>query len=155
MAAGDPTEVASYRTTYQDARLALDAALYLYEKARSELEEAQRTGESLGEFQMAFASAESAFNDAKDYEVETFGLLQQALDDFLPDSTSTDSAAADADIAHFESKYPIVLFPVRVETRFDGGYLKVRLSPDEISLYTHESRVTPSEDEAGVNYWQG
>jgi len=48
---------------------------------------------------------------------------------------------------------PILLLPLRVETRFKGSELLVRVFPDEISIDTHEEIPTVAEAAAGKEYW--
>src|SRR5262245_45561197 len=54
---------------------------------------------------------------------------------------------------------PLVLFPVRLETRFftlASGVteLRVRIFPDKIHLDTHEHELTADEQTWGQHYWQ-
>jgi hypothetical protein len=53
---------------------------------------------------------------------------------------------------------PLVLFPVRLETRFfalaDGGSeLRVRVYPDTVHIDTHEPPLTPEEVSWGQHFW--
>ncbi len=53
---------------------------------------------------------------------------------------------------------PLVLLPVRLETRYftlPGGVseLRVRVYPDKIHLDTHEPDLLPTEQEWGAHYW--
>ena len=57
------------------------------------------------------------------------------------------------------SDLPLVLLPVRLETRFflqpDGGAdLKVRIYPDKIHIDSHERDITSDEVSWGKNYWE-
>ena len=61
-------------------------------------------------------------------------------------------------IGHWDDHTPVMLFPVRVETRFvagtEGGTdLLVRVFPDEISVVQHEAVLTEKEVAAGQLFW--
>ena len=47
---------------------------------------------------------------------------------------------------------PLVLFPVRLETRFFGQELRVRVFPDKIHVDTHEPELTGDEVEWGKHF---
>jgi hypothetical protein len=47
---------------------------------------------------------------------------------------------------------PLVLFPVRLETRFFGQELRVRVFPDKIHVDTHEPELTADEVEWGKHF---
>lgn len=61
------------------------------------------------------------------------------------------------DIKTISAEFPIVLFPIRIETRFTPvgkpKELKVRIYPDEILADTHEPGLTRTEIEDGKTYW--
>ena len=63
------------------------------------------------------------------------------------------------DVERLSAAYPIVLLPVRLETRFDrppGGppELRVRLYPDTVAADAHDPRLTAEERDAGAAYWR-
>jgi hypothetical protein len=92
---------------------------------------------------------------ARTAEATSRTALAGAIATWLKDGANL--VTPDVDIARLQVAHPLVLFPARMETRFDlpGGRLRVRVYPDEISIDTHERALTPSEREAGVNYYQG
>ena len=51
-----------------------------------------------------------------------------------------------------EHGYPVLLFPVRLETRFTDNKLLVRIYPDQISIHSHEKNLTLPEYEAAKVY---
>ncbi|MBO4209055.1 hypothetical protein [Micromonospora echinofusca] len=51
--------------------------------------------------------------------------------------------------------YPVVLLPVRLETRFAGSTLHIRVYPDQIHIDSHEPELTAQEEQAGRVYWCG
>ena len=57
------------------------------------------------------------------------------------------------------SDVPLVLLPVRIETRFfavpgNVTELRIRVYPDKIHLDSHESDLLPSERDWGMHYWE-
>jgi hypothetical protein len=56
-------------------------------------------------------------------------------------------------VAALAGGVPIVLFPARLEARYVGDELRVRIFPDQIHVDAHEPELTASERDAGIAYW--
>jgi len=51
-------------------------------------------------------------------------------------------------------KHPVLLFPLRLETRFSGHDLLVRVYPDDVLVHAHDKRLSPADSEALDGYRQ-
>ncbi|NUU16752.1 hypothetical protein HP550_05755 [Cellulomonas humilata] len=67
------------------------------------------------------------------------------------DALATD-ARLTAQVA--ESRHPLVLLPVRLETRFRDGSLLVRVYPDQLHVDAHDPRLSAAELAAGEDFWR-
>ncbi len=60
-------------------------------------------------------------------------------------------------VGALDDHVPILMFPVRLETKFahgDGGMrLRVRIFPDDVNISTHDPLLSAGERAAGVAYW--
>ena len=68
-------------------------------------------------------------------------------------SSKPNDVTLSQDIGRLDATNPIVLFPVRIETRFEEAALKLRVFPDEIFLNRHETALTVEEQAAGKKYF--
>ena len=136
--------------------------LSLLASARGELEQLTRKrGPNDPEVRRAnqeYADARAALIEARALEREANVTLRQWLAE-LPDPGEA--------IGALNSEYPILLFPVRIETRFirfddpimrpylppQVGELRVRIYPDGILSDSHEPLLSAVELEAGRAYW--
>ncbi len=53
----------------------------------------------------------------------------------------------------FSTNKPIALLPVKLETKFIGQDLWIRIFPDQIFVKSHEKALTPDEVSDGQTYW--
>lgn len=158
MAIGSRQDVENARSAFAEARSALIDRLYEFEKAEGALREAKRsmTGTDLGDFQTALAEAATALDDARALESQTQGTLQNALNAWMATNASPvndPAGSAEEDFTRLETATPIVLFPIRLETRFLDNQLCVRVFPDEIFLNIHEVALTEEERDAAQAYY--
>ena len=73
-------------------------------------------------------------------------------------ATGAAGSADPALAATLAASHPIVLLPVRVETRYAGAAgggreLLVRIWPDQVHVDAHDPRLTATEAEAGQQFW--
>ncbi|MFN8120497.1 MAG: hypothetical protein U0R67_13135 [Micropruina glycogenica] len=50
--------------------------------------------------------------------------------------------------------HPLALLPVRLETRYAGGELLVRIYPDQVHVDAHDERLSAAEQQAGQDFWR-
>ena len=116
MVTTDRGPVQTARQSLASARQTLINNLYQFEQATDALREVKRrhgSGTSeLADAQSAFDTAQAAFNQARDAEAASVNALQSQLAAWLPDGTTPE-----ADVGRLPASEPIVLFPVRLETR--------------------------------------
>ena len=53
-----------------------------------------------------------------------------------------------------DGRVPVAMLPVRLETRFIGNELRIRIFPDQIHINAHEPELLDEEAAAGRRYWE-
>ncbi|MFD0743076.1 hypothetical protein ACFQ1L_15780 [Phytohabitans flavus] len=71
----------------------------------------------------------------------------------LADYTESRATAAARLIGGHRSATPLVLLPLRLETKWAGGTLHVRIYPDALSVDAHDPTLTADESTWGAHYW--
>jgi hypothetical protein len=132
------------------ARRDRQAALLEQQSLRRELGRVARAGERnrQGELEAALqrsAATVAAREDAARGTTRDIAALLGELHRELSPERITALWSADT---------PILLLPLRVETRFKGKQLLVRVFPDEVAIDTHEELLTKGEAAAGAAYWR-
>jgi hypothetical protein len=106
--------------------------------------------ERLRELNQAAAQADRDWQDSHDSVTSRQNTLQNLVAQFT-------GQAGDDDFRALSTQYPIALFPVRIETRFqivtDNPRLQIRVYPDEILADSHEPSLTQQEIDASHAYW--
>jgi hypothetical protein len=112
----------------------------------------------------AAASAASAVADASSYTTaqSTTTALHAQRREVLAGTADLDRALAEAvaaldrDPCDLEADVPLVLLPVRLETRYtaDGSALRVRIYPDDAHVDRLDRGLSVAERAAGTAYWQ-
>ena len=104
----------------------------------------------LRELDQAAEQADRSWQESHDAVTSRQSALQNLVEQFLGES-------GDGDFRALSTQYPIALFPVRIETRFqvvtDNPRLQIRVYPDEILADSHEPSLTQQEIDAGHAYW--
>jgi len=144
----------------QDARDALASARAATASSRAREAQSRNALEALSrvtrtESKQLFQAEREHTRDAQDLSA-TRGREQAAeqnLNNLIAGATS-----AAAVRPGMSADYPVVLFPVRIETRFQTELsppeLWIRVYPDELLALTHESELTEDEIKFAEDYWQ-
>lgn len=160
---------AIYLNDYLDKRAIREAAELDYLKKRERLRILKREralGTLSTEKENEYILLNGIEEDVEEEIEEVIGTVELALTDFK--SKTTDAEEAYDDLAGFgthknlltnlNDKFPILLFPLRVETKFSlegSNYkLKVRIYPDIVHAENHEYMLTEDEEKDSIDYFE-
>src|SRR5215211_4707551 len=143
------------RQELSESRKTVNALHVKLQADRKNFEELQRThgpqDERVAQAQQTLAGTVDALKQAGDRAARADTRLNEAIVAVL-------GRGLEADVARLSAQYPIVMLPVRIETRFkphdDTPHLWVRIYPDEIVADFHEPELTEQELEAGKTFWK-
>lgn len=115
---------------------------------RTPVDSARRAFAAARQARLQAQAQQDGVTAARATETAAIAALHRRLATFLADDPI-------GDVARLEANVPIVLLPVRIETRFAGTDLLVRVYPDEIAADAHEPELSAAERAAGDVYWVG
>jgi hypothetical protein len=101
----------------------------------------------------ALAAARAAVERARGARRQASEGVKAASDRLASDLRTGVAPSPDGDVARLSAAWPIVLLPVRIETRFRGTELLLRVYPDEVFAETHEPELTDQEVGDGTRFW--
>jgi hypothetical protein len=151
----DPQPIKDARDALTALRSDVVDAMYAMEVARDALRAGRRTktAAEVQQLEDSFQFLQQEYRDTRSNEGNAYKNLRDVIsNNWLATAVEGNPAAAQQDISRLLVDHSIVMFPVRLETRFDGNFLKIRIVPDEIFANTHETALTPEEAEAGLAY---
>lgn len=146
------------RTDFVAARQARAARLGDLATREATLSELQRTrapgDPDLQNAEAARTQARTVLRVARTAEQTAKEDVLQKLEAWLAGFASDDLE----EVGELEAKFPLVLLPARLETRFmplgSPTELLVRIYPDEIFAEGHDPTLTQTEYDAAVSYWK-
>ncbi len=151
----DRTGLRNARAAFQSARATLLGAIDAVGTTAAALDAAQRKfaagrPELLAAQQAASTAVTNAANARAGDKTARANVLT-AITSWL------NNVSVDDDMARLSTSFPLVLFPVRIETRFDlnptAPVMRLRIYPDEIYINLLETALTRDEYNAAINYY--
>jgi hypothetical protein len=141
---------------FSDFRKQRDAARQQATALTTRLKEARRA------LDVALRQGQTAHADAQKHIIATLTAqrrtalkqAQTATEQLDALRTSSLPAATGDPLGTIDANLPIVFFPVRLETRFQGATLLVRVYPDDVHIDAHEPELTDDELRRGRDFWQ-
>jgi hypothetical protein len=149
-----PQQIEAARKTLADALQQRDTLLQQRAASKAVAASAARRlapdDGRLRELNDAAEQADRNWQDSHAAVTSSQSTLQELVAQFV-------GQAGDGDFTALSTQYPLALFPVRIETRFqiitDNPRLQIRVYPDEILADSHEPSLTQTEIDAGHAYW--
>ena len=143
----DPSgELRAARTAADEARAGLFAARNELRQARADARRADRVGADDGAAQRV-EEAEGGVAAARERVARADAAAAGAIEAFAPVADPRRSAG------QWDDREPVLLFPLRLETRWLGGELLVRVFPDDCQVDSFEPDLSEREYDAVERYW--
>src|SRR5215831_6867549 len=139
-------ELRAARSAAEDARAALLAARNELRQARADAGRAARAGTDDGT-ERRVDQAEARVAAARSEVARAGAAAAGAVESFAPLADPRRSAV------QWDDRQPVLLFPLRLETRWLGGELLVRVFPDDCLVDSFEPGLSGDEYNAVERYW--
>src|SRR5437762_3098189 len=139
-------ELRAARSAADDARAALLAARNELRQARADAGRAARAGTDDGA-ERRVQEAEGRVAAAREEVSRAGAAAAGAVESFAPLADPRRGAA------QWDDREPVLLFPLRLETRWLGGELLVRVFPDDCLVDSFEPSLSEGEYDAVERYW--
>jgi hypothetical protein len=153
----DRSPLTTARTALAAKRAELIDALFRVEQETQRVRDAKRqfAADSLAvvDGENDLQTATTAADQARAAVDSATAALTAAISSWLTMTGTSNVVNQTDDVARLETTAPLVLFPVRIETRFESASLKLRVYPDEIFLNSHETALTEDEYAAGKQFY--
>jgi hypothetical protein len=145
-----PTAVDQQRALLEDARRELRRAAIAAADAAAKLDGIRRNRDDNSD--AAVRAAEAGVERAQGALAGLRGRAREELAGLAVDLGNF-ITTPEQEVARLSARYPIALFPVRIETRFTADQLLLRVYPDEILSDSFEPELTDEEVADGQAYW--
>ncbi len=154
--AAGPRPVDHQRALLDDARYELRRAAVALKNANAAVATARRGGVPAGPNGDPAGNGENAAGRAKEAQATLAAARQRATTErtALGDHLRQIIAPTPVEeVARLSADQPLVLLPVRIETRFAGTDLLLRVYPDDIFADSFEPELTDEEIADGTTFW--
>ena len=138
------------RTRLREARRQLLEGTKILRDAEDRLHALRRDGRPDAD---ALAEARAAVERARGSRRQASDALRAASDRLVEGLRTVMTPSPERDVARLSAEWPVVLLPVRIETRFRGSEVLLRVYPDDIFAETHEPELTDQEVADGTRFW--
>ena len=127
----------------------LDKTILSLEKSGPRPEDKRKLADAIKKRDRVIKEIDKVSKEISGLKADITDLQKATLELIVPSEMEVPAALVDG-------SRPVLLFPVRLETRFfpveGGSELRIRIYPDDIAIQTHEPSITEDEYEAGCHY---
>src|SRR6266550_596274 len=139
------------RQALESARLDLRRAAVAVQDATEALAEAQRSGQKHGAEAAAAQRNVRAATERRDRAAQAVNAAAAKLGGLIVTHLPP---TPEQQVGTLDASWPIVLLPIRLETRFVDNELLLRVFPDDVFGNSHEPELTDGEIADGQAFWK-